>query len=115
MENKRPPPISEIRADNRRFHNLLASLSTALSHKGSAKVIGISCRDALPVWVEFRAGFFETGALSACLAFCDVRVFPWDQRGNPGSRNNELGIAIWAESGLVWYTRLCVERISSCQ
>src|SRR5438093_11270842 len=28
MENKRPPPISGIRADNRRFHNLFASLTT---------------------------------------------------------------------------------------
>ncbi len=69
-------PRVGIRADNRRFHNLFASLITALSHRGSAKVIGISCRDALPVWVGFRAGFFETGALSACLVSCDARVFP---------------------------------------
>src|SRR2546427_13144470 len=40
---------------------------------------------------------------------------PWDQRGNPGSRNRGLGIAIWAENGLVWDARLCGERISSCQ
>ncbi|OLD11955.1 MAG: hypothetical protein AUI50_04465 [Crenarchaeota archaeon 13_1_40CM_2_52_14] len=46
----------------------------ALEHKVSAKAIGISCRDALSVWAGFRALFFETGALSACLAFVDP---PW--------------------------------------
>src|SRR2546428_14171363 len=55
----------ESRADNRRVHNLFVSLVAALAHKDSAKVIGISCRDARSVWVGFRACFFETGALSA--------------------------------------------------
>jgi len=39
----------------------LASLVAALAHRDSAKVIGISCRDALSVWVGFRACFSETG------------------------------------------------------
>jgi hypothetical protein len=69
-------PFPEIRAENRRFHNLFTSLITALSHKGSAKVTGISCRDALSVWRGFRGLFFETGTLSACLGFFDPRVFP---------------------------------------
>ena len=47
-----------------------------LSNTGTLKVIGISCRDALSVWAGFRACFFETGALSACLAFLDPRGFP---------------------------------------
>jgi len=58
------------------FANLSASLITALEHEDPAKVIGISCRDALSVWVGFRACFFETGAFSACLAFFDPRGFP---------------------------------------
>jgi len=61
----------EIRADNRRFHNLLASLVAALAHKDSTKVIGIFYQNALSVWMGFRALFFETGALSTCLAFFD--------------------------------------------
>ena len=35
------------RADNGRFHNVFASPVAALERKDSAKVIGISCRDAL--------------------------------------------------------------------
>src|SRR5712692_4157353 len=69
---KRPPRF-EIRADNRRFHDLFASLIAALARKDSAKAIGISCRDALSVWVRFRACFFETAALSTCLALFDPR------------------------------------------
>jgi len=72
---KRPPRF-EIRADNRRFHNVFASLVAALEHKDFAKVIGIFFRDALSVWVGFRALFFEMGALSACLAFFDTCGFP---------------------------------------
>src|SRR5947208_2299685 len=60
------------------FTILFASLITALAHKDFAKVIGISCRDALPVWVGFWACFFETCALSACLAFLDPRGFPYE-------------------------------------
>jgi hypothetical protein len=66
----------EIRADNMRFRNLFASLVVALADKDSAKVIGISCRDALSVRVGFRACFFETGVLSVCLAFFDPRGIP---------------------------------------
>ncbi len=69
-------PRVGIMAENRRFHNLFASLITALSHRGSAKVIGISCRDALSVWAGFWACFFETRALSACPAFFDLCAFP---------------------------------------
>src|SRR2546426_11103641 len=47
------------------FTILFASLVAALEHGDFVKVIGISCRDALPVWAEFRACFLETGALSA--------------------------------------------------
>ncbi len=47
----------------------LFSLVTTLAHKDSAKVIGISFRDALSVWVGFRACFLETGVISACPAF----------------------------------------------
>ena len=43
------------------FTILFASLVAALEHGDFVKVIGISCRDALPVWAEFRACFFETG------------------------------------------------------
>src|SRR2546426_11011954 len=46
-----------------------------LAHKDSARVIGISCRDALSVRVGFRACFLEMGALSACLGFFYSRVF----------------------------------------
>ena len=69
-------PRVGIRAENRRFHNLFASLITVLSHRGSAKVIGISCREGLPVQAGFRASFLETGVLSACLVSFDPRVFP---------------------------------------
>jgi len=58
------------------FTILLLANRPALSHKAFAKVIRISCRDALSVWAGFRACFFETGALSACLAFLDPRGFP---------------------------------------
>ena len=59
------------------FIIFFASLvAPALAHKDSAKVIGISCRDALSVRMGFRACFLETGALSACLAFFDPRGFP---------------------------------------
>src|SRR5437667_8303168 len=58
------------------FTILFLPLSPALAHRDFVKIIGISCRDALSVWVGFRACFFETGALSACLAFFDLCGLP---------------------------------------
>src|SRR2546427_12506663 len=46
-----------------------------LAHKDSARVIGISCRDALSVRVGFRACFLEMGALSAFFGFFFSPVF----------------------------------------
>ena len=69
-------PRFEIRADNRRFHNLFGSVVAALEHEKFAKVIGSSYRDAFSVLVGFRPSFLETSALSACLAFFDPRGFP---------------------------------------
>jgi len=69
-------PDFEIKADNRRFHNLSVSLITDLEHEDSAKVIGISCRDALSARGDSGLVFFETGALSACLGFFHPRGFP---------------------------------------
>ena len=43
------------------FTILFASLVAALEYGDFVKVIGISCRDALPVWMGLRACFFETG------------------------------------------------------
>jgi len=45
------------------FTIFFASLVAARAHKDRAKVIGISCRDALSVWVGFRACFLETGCV----------------------------------------------------
>src|SRR5881409_3571139 len=61
MENKRPPPISEIRADNRRFHNLFASLTTRSLTRELCKSYRnflsrcSSCLGGIPGWF-FRDG-----------------------------------------------------------
>src|SRR6266487_6565865 len=67
----------EIRADNRRFHNLFASLVTLSLTQGFCKSYrNFLSRRSLCVWIGFRACFFETGTLSVCLAFFDPRGFP---------------------------------------
>jgi len=58
------------------FTIIFLPLSPALAQRDFVKIIGISCRDALSVWAGFRACFFETGALSACLAFFDLCGLP---------------------------------------
>src|SRR2546425_13286940 len=98
-------PDFEIKADNRRFHNLSVSLITDLEHEDSAKVIGISCRDALSVWVGFWACFFEKGVLSACLGFFDPPGCPY---GEAWDRMVwEWRARVWAW-GSYWATVWCV-------
>ena len=54
----------------------LLAQSQALEYEDSAKVVGISCRDALSVGVGFWACFFETSILSTCPRFFDPCWFP---------------------------------------
>ena len=61
---------------SRRFPWHLKPARATLSRGGLAKVIGIYFPDPLSVWVGFRACFFETGLVSACLALSDALVFP---------------------------------------
>ena len=61
---------------SRRFPWHIRPARATLSRGGLAKVIGIYFPDPLSVWAGFRACFFETGLVSACLAFSDARVFP---------------------------------------
>jgi len=83
------------------FTILFASLVAALEYGDFVKVIGISCRDALPVWMGFRACFFETGALSACLAFSIPLDSPRGKRGIVWSGNRWLRFGIRDDNGRI--------------
>ena len=63
MQLRRRLPDSKSGLTIADFTILFLPLSLALAHRDFVKVIGISCRDALSVWVGFRACFFETGAV----------------------------------------------------
>jgi len=88
-----------IGAENRRFRNLSVSLITALEHEDSAKVIGISCRDALSVWVGFRACFSRRVRYRLVWAFSIPVDSPRDKRGIVWSGNRGLRFGIGADYG----------------
>ena len=76
MENKRPPPISGIRADNRRFHNLFASLTTRSLTRELCKSYRnflsrcSSCLGGIPGW------FFRDGCVITLSCVLRCPCFP---------------------------------------
>jgi hypothetical protein len=88
-----------IRADNRRFHNLLGSLVAALEHKDRAKVIGIFFR------ILFLSGRDSGLVFSRRVHYRLVWPFsipvdsPMDKRGIVWSGNRGLRFGIGADNG----------------
>src|SRR2546425_5868977 len=92
-------PDFEIKADNRRFHNLSVSLITDLEHEDSAKVIGISCRDALSARGDSGLVFSRRVRYRLVWAFSIPVDSPRDKRGIVWSGNRGLRIGIRAYIG----------------
>ena len=98
----------EIRADNSRFHNVLASIVPGLSRTETfAKVIGIFCRDALSVRAGFRARFSRRAGSRLVWPFSIPVDSPRDKRGIVWSGNRGLRFGIGADN-----RRFCVQEDS---
>jgi len=101
----------EIRADNSRFHNVLASIVPGLSRTETfAKVIGISCRDALSVRAGFRARFSRRAGSRLVWPFSIPVDSPRDKRGIVWSGNRGLRFGIGADNGRIPMTLTCLRQ-----
>src|SRR2546426_12650898 len=90
----------EIRADNSRFHNVLASIVPGLSRTETfAKVIGISCRDALSVsGRDYGLVFSRRARYRLCCPFFSPLDFPRGKRGIVWCGNRGLRFWVGADN-----------------